>query len=101
MFSQIALPREINRTLLLPKLNSNKEHLRYVARIHVLPEVYKRSEEEHIPMKELFCKIVGDCDEVIDICRSIRLAFEMQLRAIYGNVSLPKSQANQLSGTAV
>ena len=71
-------------------LNSNKEHLRYVARIHVVPEVYKRSEEEHIRMKDLFSKIVEDCDEVIDICRSIRLAFEIQLRAIYGQVVLGK-----------
>ena len=70
-------------------LNSNKEHLRYVARIHVVPEVYKRSEEEHIHLKDLFSKIVEDCDEVIGICRSIRMAFEMQLRAIYGNVQLP------------
>ena len=71
-------------------LNSNKEHLRYVARIHVVPDVYKRSEEEHIRLKDLFNKIVGDCEEVIGICRSIRHAFEMQLRAIYGNVQLAK-----------
>jgi len=71
-------------------LNSNKEHLRYVARIHVIPEVYKRSDEEQIRLKELFGRIVEDCEQVIDICRSIRTGFETQLRAIYAEVSLAK-----------
>ena len=48
-------------------LNSNKEHLRYVARIHVVPEVYKRSEEEHIRLKDLFSKIVEHCEKAINI----------------------------------
>lgn len=71
-------------------LNSNKEHLRYIARVHVLPTVYKRSDEEHIRLKELVVKVVEDCQEVIDICRTIRHAFEIQLRTIYGTVCPPQ-----------
>lgn len=71
-------------------LNSNKEHLRYIARVHVLPTVYKRSDEEHIRLKELVVKVVEDCQEVIDVCRTIRHAYEIQLRAIYGTVCPPQ-----------
>lgn len=69
-------------------LNSNKEHLRYVARIHVIPEVYKRSDDEVIPLRELFTKIVNDCEEVLEICRSLRIAYEMQIRALYSSVNV-------------
>lgn len=70
-------------------LNSNKEHLRYIALIHVLPVVYKRSEEEQVQLRQLVEKIVSDCHEVIDICETIRNNFEVQLRAIYADVNVP------------
>lgn len=81
-------------------LNSNKEHLRYIARVHVLPAVYKRSEEEHIRLKEMLVKTVEDCAEVIDLCRTLRFAYELQLRAIYGTVRLPAQQQQPLPPTA-
>ena len=67
-------------------LNSNKEHLRYVARIHVIPEVYQRSEDEQVHLKKLLIKVVQDCHQVIEISRSIRHGFEIQLRSIYGDI---------------
>ena len=71
-------------------LNSNKEHLRYVARIYVVPEVYQRSEDEQVLLKNLLKKVVQDCHEVIQISQSIRKGFEMQLRTIYADINPKK-----------
>lgn len=77
-------------------LNSNKEHLRYLARIYVIPKVYKRTDEETIPLKDLYIKSVEECEQVIEICRLIRTSINSQLKTIYSFVNLvnPTSLSN-------
>lgn len=76
-------------------LNSNKEHLRYLARIYVIPVVYKRTDEEKVQLKQMYNRSIEDCEEVIEICKLIRSGICSQLKSIYSLVHLidpnPKS----------
>lgn len=69
-------------------LNSNKEHLRYVARIFVVPDKYRHSSEEVVDIKEQFLSVVKQCDELVNLLCQARDMISDQLRHIYADVRL-------------
>lgn len=58
-------------------LNSNKEHIKYIVKVFKVPSEYQRSEfssdlSSIVPMRTVISTVIGQCEEVITICRLLR-----------------------------
>ena len=74
-------------------LNSNKEHLRYIARIYLVPDIYKRTEHEVVPLRQQYQNVIAECEHVIEVCKLIRMGLSAQMRAIYSHVQVANGTA--------
>lgn len=59
-------------------LNSNKEHVKYVAKVFVLPDIYERPgpDNEQIELKRRMVSMIHRCEWAIEQSRLIRANYQ-------------------------
>lgn len=89
----------INLEQIVWALNSNKEHIRYIAKVFQIPEHYKRSEFQQDPnsifqLKQSVINTVHQCHEVINVCRILRRQMQTVVIDVYLKHFSDQSQVN-------